>query len=441
MSDLIGHPTRGRWRGTAGGFARRGALSVQERLERLRSRSFFIVQCGISAAVAWFIAGSLLGHTQPFFAPVAALVALGQSFGQRIERVVQIVVGVAVGVLVGDLFIHVFGTGYLQLAFIIIVAMALATLLDAGVLLTTQAGVQSAFVAILVPMPGLAFSRWTDAVVGGLVALTAATITPASPLRKPRKHAAAIVEEISQVLTAAATALRSRNIDDADAALARARNSEAALLTLEDLADDGLAVIRNSPFRRRHLPAVQAIADLLIPLDRAIRNIRVLVRRAGIAIRDGEDVPKAYIDLVDDLAVATRDMAGELEQRHLPIGARAALRDLGERTTDVDPHPSLSSEVIRAQVRSTVVDLLMVTGLSNEEALSYVPSSYSLETDDDPSDEARELEELATQVLTRIDDPDEDPPCADRRAAHAPRRDDSAPRTAGRAGQGRGSSP
>ena len=54
MSDLIGHPTRGRWRGTAGGFARRGALSVQERLERLRSRSFFIVQCGISAAVAWF---------------------------------------------------------------------------------------------------------------------------------------------------------------------------------------------------------------------------------------------------------------------------------------------------------------------------------------------------------------------------------------------------
>ena len=32
---------------------------------------------------------------------------------------------------------------------------------------------------------------------------------------------------------------------------------------------------------------VQAIADLLTPLDRAIRNIRVLVRRSGVAIREG----------------------------------------------------------------------------------------------------------------------------------------------------------
>lgn len=394
------------WSGAAGGFARRGALSARERLERLRSRLFFIVQCAISAAVAWYIAGDLLGHSQPFFAPVAALVALGQSFGQRIERVVQIVVGVAVGVLVGDLFIHVFGVGYLQLGLIIVVAMALATLLDAGVLLTTQAGVQSAFIAILVPLPGAAFSRWTDAVVGGVVALAAATITPASPLRKPRRHAAAIVQEISEVLAAAATALRTRNIDDAEDALERARDSEAALTTLQGLADDGLDVIRNSPFRRRHLPAVQAIADLLIPLDRAIRNIRVLVRRAGVAIREGEDVPKAYIDLVADLAIATRDMAEELAERHLPTGARAALRDLAERTTHVSAHPSLSSEVMRAQVRSTVVDLLMVTGLSYEEALSYVPVSYSLEHDESDEEDLDDIDDITTQVLTRIDDPD-----------------------------------
>lgn len=395
------------WSRGARGVARAGARSLHDRLERLRSRSFFIVQCGISAAVAWFIAADLLGHAQPFFAPVAALVALGQSFGQRIERVVQIVVGVAVGVLVGDLFIHVLGAGFVQLGLIIIIAMALATLLDAGVLLTTQAGVQSAFIAILVPMPGAAFSRWSDAVVGGVVALVAATITPASPLRKPRRHAAAIVEEIAQVLAAAATALRSRNIDDADAALERARDSESALTTLQDLADDGLAVIRNSPFRRRHLPAVQAIADLLTPLDRAIRNIRVLVRRAGIAIREGEDVPKAYIDLVDDLAAATLDMSAELSQRHLPIGARAALRDLAERTVDVTPHPSLSSEVIRAQVRSTVVDLLMVTGLTYDEAYDYVPASFSLEYDDSDGDPEDELLDAATQALQRIEVPDE----------------------------------
>ncbi len=397
------------WHGLADEFAprvaRRGAASLAGRFQRLRSRAFFIVQCGVSAAIAWFLAAHVFGHPQPFFAPVAAVVALGQSFGQRLERVVEIVAGVAVGVFVGDVIIHTIGTGYVQLAVIIVVAMALATLLDAGVLLTTQAGVQSAFVVMLLPAPGAAFSRWTDAVIGGAVALAAATITPASPLRKPRLHAAAIVEEIADVLDDAAGALRSRNIDDADAALQRARDSESALSTLQDLADDGLAVVRSSPFRRRQLPGVQRIADLLVPLDRAIRNIRVLVRRAGVAIREGEDVPKAYIDLVDDLAAATRDMAAELAQRQLPVTARAELRDLAERTTVVSAHPSLSSEVIRAQVRSTVVDLLMVTGLDHEEALAYVPASYTLEAESSGAEQEPLPSDAPTARLRRIDLP------------------------------------
>ena len=57
------------------------------------------------------------------------------------------------------------------------------------------------------------------------------------------------------------------------------------------LSAEGIAVVRLSPFRRRHLPGVQAIADLLEPLDRAIRNLRVLVRRAAIATWRDEPVP------------------------------------------------------------------------------------------------------------------------------------------------------
>lgn len=399
-------PIERAWHGLAVEFAprvaRRSASSLQVRGQRLRNRAFFIFQCAISAGVAWFIAGNLIGNPEPIFAPIAAVVALGQSYGQRIERVLQIVVGVAVGVLVGDLFIHVFGSGFVQLAFVVAVAMALATLLDAGVLMTTQAGVQAIFVTMLVPTDG-AFSRWTDAVIGGVVALAAATITPASPLRKPRRHASGIVNEIADVLTESATALRTRNIDDADAALDRARASEKALTTLQNLADDGLAVVRSSPFRRGHLPAVQAIADLLTPLDRAIRNIRVLVRRAGVAIREGEDVPKAYIDLIDDLSAIAHAMADELAERHLPQKARADLRDLGERSTYVSDHPGLSSEVIRAQVRSAIVDLLMVTGLTHDEALSYMPVAYSLAHDDNDDEFDDEDDDVPTQELTRRD--------------------------------------
>lgn len=380
-------------------LARRSARSLRARVHLLRSRWFFIFQCAISAAIAWYIAGTLVGNEQPFFAPIATLIALGQSFGQRLERAIQVVIGVAIGVLVGDLFIHAFGSGYVQLTVIIVIAMSIATLLDTGVLATTQAGVQAIFVTLLVAPSGMAFSRWSDAAIGGAVALAAATITPASPLCKPRRHAAVITRDIAQVLHEAAAALRHRNIDEGTAALDRARASEKELATLQSLADDGLAVVRSSPFRRSHLPAVQAIADLLVPLDRAVRNIRVLVRRACTAIRESEDVPKAYIDLVDDLAAITDSMADELAQRHLPTQARADLRELAERTIYVTAHPNLSGEVIRAQVRSAIVDLLMVTGLDNEAALAYIPASYSLEPDDPDTGSHKDL---PTQTLHRL---------------------------------------
>jgi len=41
----------------------------------------------------------------------------------------------------------------------------------------------------------------------------------------------------------------------------------------------------------------------------------------------------------------------------------------------VAPNPGLSAEVIRAQVRSAVVDLLMLTGLTYDEARARVPAS------------------------------------------------------------------
>lgn len=388
--------------------ARLSRRSLAGRVRRLRSRTFFIVQAAISGTVAYFLAERLFGHEQPFFAPIVTLIALGQSFGQRLERVVEIVIGAAVGVLLGDVFVSIFGGGMWQMAVVIGLAMAAATLLDAGVLITGQAGVQAAFVTILLPPPGQAFSRWTDAIIGGVVALLAATITPAAPIRKPRLHASSVVAEMSAILATTADSIRTRDLALAEATMARARASESMLEELQEFADDGLAVVRLSPFRRQHLPAVQVIADLLEPLDRAIRNTRVLVRRAGIAIRHGEPIPKAYIDLVSGLAEATLQMADTLSIRELPESSRASLVRLAELTTYVDERPSLSSEVIRAQVRSIVVDLLEVTGLSIEEAVALVPNTYDLVDGneiglDDDLDDDLDLDLREVEVELRVD--------------------------------------
>jgi uncharacterized membrane protein YgaE (UPF0421/DUF939 family) len=347
---------------------------MRHRFARLRQRSFFIVQCATAAAVAWWVATNLLHHESAFFAPVTVMLSLGMSYGQRLRRVIEVTLGVAIGVLVGDIFVHFFGSGVWQIAVVATMAMTLAVLFGAGTMLVTQAGVQAIIVTTLVAQQEFALSRWLDAVVGGTIALLAATITPASPLRKPRAQAAVVVTELSAILLCTAKALRQSDLALAATALDRARNSEHALDELRDLSAEGIAVVRLSPFRRRHLPAVQAIADLMEPLDRAIRNIRVLVRRASVAVRTSEEVPAPYVDLISSLADVTTEIAGQLGERRLATGSRAALTTIAQSSSPVEPQTSLSAEVIRAQVRSVVVDLLMLTGLTYVEACARVPA-------------------------------------------------------------------
>ncbi len=351
--------------------------SARERLIRLRHRFFFIVQCSLAAAAAWWVATALLHHQSAFFAPVTVMISLGMSYGQRLRRVIDVTIGVAIGVLVGDIFVSVFGSGVWQIALVATTAMMIAVLFGQGTLLVTQAGVQSIIVTTLLVQPGQGLSRWLDAVVGGSIALLAATIAPASPLRRPRVQAAAVVAELSAILASTAKALRQNDFDLADDALTRARDSEHALDELRGLSAEGIAVFRLSPFRRRHLPAVQAIADLVEPLDRAIRNIRVLVRRASVALSEGEDVPPAYVDLISSLADVTAEIAGRLSNRELAEGSRDALADIMAASSLMETRQLLSAEVIRAQVRSAVLDLLMLTGLTYDEARARVRAAGS----------------------------------------------------------------
>ncbi|MDQ4086361.1 MAG: FUSC family protein [Actinomycetota bacterium] len=355
-------------------------------MQRLRARGWQIGQCAVAAAVAWLAAAELLGHPRPFLAPVAAIVSLGVSYGQRLRRVAEVTVGVSVGVGVADLFIHWAGTGLWQIAVIVAVSMTTAVLLDAGNLLVNQAAVQSVIVAILLPNPEAGLSRWLDALVGGAVALVAATVVPRAPLRRPREQAARIVRTLGRLLRAAVDSVEEHDVDDAVRTLEDARDTETALDDLRTAAREGLDVVRSSPLRRRHRPAVRKMADLVVPLDRAMRNTRVLVRRTVAATRDGEAVPGDYLALVDRVADATDLIAAEFAAGRLPVAAREPLADIAQQTAIQTLRGGLSAAVVLAQVRSLVVDLLQLTGLSAEEARELMPTAPGPAASDPPPD-------------------------------------------------------
>ena len=351
----------------------RGRLSVGERLDRVTAKRWHITQCALAAGAAWFIAADVLGHDTPFFAPIAAVVSLGTSYGQRLRRVAEVTLGVAIGVLVADLLVQQLGSGWWQLVLIVGGAMTAAFLLDGGQLFVTQAAVQSIVVSTLLPDPDAALTRWTDALIGGAVALVAATVAPASPLRRPREQAAVVMAKIAELLRAAGEVMVDGEVERGFDLLAHARSTDHLIRELQAYADEGMSVVASSPFRIRHRHDLRRMADLVDPLDRALRSTRVLVRQTAITAYQRRPVPPAYVLLAEELAAAADLVAGELREDRQATAARDAVLAVGQATGQVERTDVLTAEAILAQLRSIVVDLLMVTGMGQLESTDALP--------------------------------------------------------------------
>jgi uncharacterized membrane protein YgaE (UPF0421/DUF939 family) len=351
----------------------RGRLSLGARVNRLRSKGWHLAQASVAAGVAYWVAADVLDHPTPFFAPIAAVVCLGTSYGQRLRRVAEVTLGVAVGVLIADLLVLGLGTGAWQISLIVVLAMAIALLIDAGGLFVTQAAVQSIVVATLAPTSGQALLRWTDAVVGGAVALVAATVVPRAPLRRPRDQAAHVVDTIAVLLRGAARGMREGDVEETLDLLADARETDVLIDELKQAAAEGLSVVRSSPFRARHRGPIRQLTELVEPLDLALRNTRVIVRRTAVAAYRRAPVPEEYAALCDDLATALDEVAAELRADRSPAAVQPHLLRLGEESSLLPRSRELSAEVVLAQLRSVIADLLRMTGMGGLESTDAIP--------------------------------------------------------------------
>ena len=99
---------------------------------RLRASVWSVAQSAAAASLAYFLAQVLLGHESPFFAPIAAVISLSVTVGSRPRRAIEMVFGVAVGLMVADLLVLVIGTGTLQIAAVVLLAMAAAVFFGAA---------------------------------------------------------------------------------------------------------------------------------------------------------------------------------------------------------------------------------------------------------------------------------------------------------------------
>ncbi|HEX5699834.1 MAG TPA: FUSC family protein, partial [Rubrobacter sp.] len=178
--------------------------------DRLRTSVWSVLQAAVAASLAYFVAEVLVGHEQPFFAPIAAVICLSVTLGQRNRRAVELVFGVAVGLMVADLLVLVIGNGTLQIAVVVLLAMAAAVFFGGGTMLVNQAAVSAVLVVVLQP-PEDVFSpeRFVDALIGGGVALAINYLFPINPERLVERAAAPVFDELVAVLEEISAVLES----------------------------------------------------------------------------------------------------------------------------------------------------------------------------------------------------------------------------------------
>lgn len=355
------------------------AARLRSAAKRVRSSALPIIQCAIAAGIAWFISHNIIGHPQPFFAPMAAIISTGVSFGARMRRAVELMVGVAVGIGIGDLFISWVGTGVWQISLVVAVAMTTAVFLDSGTIITAQAASSAVLVATLLPPhTGGSGLRMVDALVGGIVGIVVVAALPLHPVRRARQQAADILQVLQQSLTDCGAGLLEHNSEKIKSALQAARGTQPQIDGLRNTLEGGQEIARISPLYWNARPRLEKLSAAADPLDNAVRNTRVLLRRALSSVRDDEVLDPRLIAEVEKLGeaidVVRRMLLADPGEQPDAAEATRILRTVAKGATkDMVEGSGISAHVVFAQLRSIVVDLMEVCGMKRLSAIALLP--------------------------------------------------------------------
>ncbi|MGB9375121.1 MAG: FUSC family protein [Jiangellales bacterium] len=345
--------------------------------KRLRAAALTILQASLAAMIAWSFSRYVLDRPDPFFAPLAAMSAIGVSMERRLRRSTEMVLGVAVGILVGDLFIAWAGRGVWQIGLVVALAMGAAVLLRGGPIVVLQASSTAVVIATILPPvseTGYALGRFTDALIGGAVGLAMTLLLPAHPMRQVTRVASPLLDGMHQSLVRLARALRERDESLAATALAEAHGLQVSVEQLATVVGASHEIVVLAPGRWSSRETLAHIEVALPYVDAAVRDIRVLARQTQSALQRGDAIPPGLDVAVDECAVAIQALQRSIDSDGDLGAARAASIRAAQAATDAVQHTSgMLAQTVAGQVRSVAADLLYATGLTADDVSHLLP--------------------------------------------------------------------
>jgi uncharacterized membrane protein YgaE (UPF0421/DUF939 family) len=208
---------------------------------------------------------------------VASTIVLSIVPGERSRRAVEMVVGIAVGIGVADLIIQAIGSGAAQIGIVVLLAVSAAILLGAGRVLASQAAATAVLVAAL-PASNQAFTRFTDALIGGLVGLVVLIVAPRNPVIPIRDEVESLLREVAGALEDVARALDQHDPDIATAAIVRANGAGSLGTQFEKMLRRGRETTLLAPAHWSSRISVDRYEAASRHIESATRDVGVIAR-------------------------------------------------------------------------------------------------------------------------------------------------------------------
>ncbi|MEO3785297.1 FUSC family protein [Actinocorallia sp. B10E7] len=338
-------------------------------LRRMDASVWAVFQTTLAATVAWVVAVRVVGHPQPFFAPISAVVALTAALGERGTTAVRLLLGVVVGILAADLVLLVLGQGLLTLPVAVFTAMMTAAALRAVRIIMVQSAA-SAILTVVFAGGAAGWQRLVDALIGaGVALLTVQVVFPPDPVRLLRRAVTAALADLASGLAAAGRALEHGDEDSARQARDRLWQESGPLAELAQAQVFSRRIARRVPVRRPLIGRVRAEsenASLLNLLDVSCR----MLTRAALSLPAAER--ERFAPVVRGLAEALHELAAHPDDRRSRQAAVHLALDTVRSLAAGPPaaHPFRATAAMAA--RMVAVDLMMFTGIDPEQALAAV---------------------------------------------------------------------
>ena len=335
---------------------------VAEARGRLRASLWPCLQASLAAGLAWWVAHDVLGHAEPFFAPIAAAISLSTNRIRRGRRILQMVAGVMIGIAVGVAATWVMGASALSIGVTVLVTMVVAMAVAVGVFGEGMMFVnQSAAAAVLIVAlhkHGTGSERALDALVGGgVAAVIGVGLFPAHPIELLRAAEREVLRSLAGALAHVGELLAQGAAAEPGWTLAAAQDVHSQLGALAAARMTARANVRIAPRRWRLRPLLVAEEERIGRLDLLANAALSLFRVATDALDDAEAVPPELCGAVAELAAALGEMA--TARRPLPFERRQQIEArVRNAIAAVAPTSAPRAPLLASIVRATGRDLL-----------------------------------------------------------------------------------